>query len=471
MTGTQPRFVAVLDVGKTNVKVVLHDLASGADVISRSQPNAPRSDGPYPHADTEQIFAFALESLADIARLAPVDAISVTSHGACGALLRGDDLALPVLDYEYDGPAETAAAYDRLRPAFAETFSPRLPVGLNLGAQLFWQQQLFPDLFARASHFLTYPQYWSWRLSGILASEVTSLGCHTDLWAPMSHDFSSLIQAQAWSRLMPPLRRAFDQLGPLRPVLARRTSLPADLPVYCGIHDSNASLLPHLLDQTAPFAVISSGTWMVCFAVPGTLEHLDAARDCLANVDAFGRPVPSARFMGGREYAQLLTGTAEDLAAIPLDPPLLQEVLHRQIMVLPSVVPGSGPFPQALGGWRKESDASPAQRHIAGALYLALMTETCLGLIGASGPIMIEGPVAKNVAFCHLLAALTGRVVQCCLGTTGTSSGAALLAATTRQRRSVDWPSIDPALVPVDQALLRAYAAQWRSQIPAPITA
>jgi sugar (pentulose or hexulose) kinase len=243
------------------------------------------------------------------------------------------------------------------------------------------------------------------------------------------------------------------------------------LPVYCGIHDSNASLLPHLLDQKAPFAVVSSGTWMVCFAVPGTLEHLDAARDCLANVDAFGRPVPSARFMGGREYAQLLAASAGDMTTSPLDPQMLQEVLRRQLMVLPAIVPGSGPFPQATGGWRHDADATPALRHIAGALYLALMTETCLGLIGAGGPIMIEGPAAGNVAFCHCLAALTGRVVQRCLGTTGTSSGAALLAATNHQRKPADWPRIDPATLPIDQASLRAYAAYWRHHIPLPAEA
>ena len=27
-----------------------------------------------------------------------------------------------------------------------------------------------------------YPQYWAYRLTGVLANEVTSLGCHTDLW-------------------------------------------------------------------------------------------------------------------------------------------------------------------------------------------------------------------------------------------------------------------------------------------------
>lgn len=34
-----------------------------------------------------------------------------------------------------------------------------------------------------------YPQYWALRLTGIAANEVTSLGCHTDLWNPWTADF------------------------------------------------------------------------------------------------------------------------------------------------------------------------------------------------------------------------------------------------------------------------------------------
>ena len=45
----------------------------------------------------------------------------------------------------------SAADYDAARPPFAETLSPRLPAGLNLGAQIFWQARAFPEAFARAT--------------------------------------------------------------------------------------------------------------------------------------------------------------------------------------------------------------------------------------------------------------------------------------------------------------------------------
>src|SRR5690606_10897608 len=191
MTQIPPRRIAVIDIGKTNAKVVLIDAESRGQVDARSIPNAVRGDGPYPHADVDKLWGFIVESLDELGARHGVDGISITTHGATGALLAGDGLALPVLDYEFGGPESTAGAYAEVRPGFAESLSPRLPNGLNLGAQIFWQARTFPEAFDRVEAIVPYAQYWAWRLTGVLASEVTSLGCHTDLWAPARGDFSS----------------------------------------------------------------------------------------------------------------------------------------------------------------------------------------------------------------------------------------------------------------------------------------
>ena len=116
----------------------------------RRTPNTVLRDGPYPHYDVERLWHFILDSLGALNRETKIDAISVTTHGATAALLDADgDLALPVLDYEHDGPDTLAADYDAVRPPFAETGTPRLPIGLNLGAQLFWQARHFPTHFAQ----------------------------------------------------------------------------------------------------------------------------------------------------------------------------------------------------------------------------------------------------------------------------------------------------------------------------------
>lgn len=437
------RHIAVIDIGKTNAKVALVDLATSSEVALRRMANAPVRQAPYPHHDVEALWTFILDSLAGLNREQRIDAISITTHGATGALIgTSGELVLPVLDYEFDGPDRLAADYDAIRPPFAETGTPRLPLGLNLGAQFFWQQKTFPAEFAKAAAMLMYPQYWALRLTGVAVNEVTSLGCHTDLWNPWAADFSSLVDRLEWRRLMAPVRPARDRLGPILPALAARTGLDPQTPVFCGLHDSNASLLPHLLSDTPPFSVVSTGTWVVSMAVGGKQIVLDAARDTLVNVNALGNPVPSARFMGGREFSMLTEGqpetwTEDDVGA----------VLARKTLLLPSTQRGSGPFPHRAATWLNADDMNRGQRFAAISFYLALMTATCLDLIGADGPTIVEGPFARNRLFIGMLAAATVRTVVASEAATGTSIGAAMLASgpvAARGEGQRTEPPIDP---------------------------
>lgn len=454
-----PRFVAVLDIGKSNVKVVLHDIDTATDLAVRTTPNEVRQDGPYPHFDTTAIQDFFLAGLADIRRerREPIEAISITAHGASGVLLGEQDLALPVLDYEHAGPDTMRDAYARVRPAFAETFSPRLPGGLNLGAQYFWQSQTFGEAFARTRWLITYPQYWAWWLTGVVANEVTSLGAHTDLWAPKAGRFSSLVEQMGWQDRMAPVRSAFDILGPLRPDLARCLGLDA-IPVACGIHDSNASLLPHLMGSSTPSSVVSTGTWVICFASGGLLDGLDADRDTLANVDAFARPVPSARFMGGREFEML---AARD--TILPDDAAVARVIERGVMALPTFAPGTGPFPRGTGCWTHSPESlGPAERVAAASLYAALVTATSLGLLNAQGPTVVEGPFARNALYLAALQAVTDRPVTASGNATGTSVGAALLVRGAACRAAAPSALLAAPTAPLLGRDFRAYAERWR---------
>ncbi|MER9656843.1 FGGY-family carbohydrate kinase [Mesorhizobium sp. M0152] len=419
------RHIAVIDIGKTNAKVALVDLATSSEVALRRIANAPVRQAPYPHHDVEALWAFILDSLAGLNHEQQIDAISITTHGATGALVDASgELVLPALDYEFDGPDRLAAEYDAVRPPFTDTGTPRLPLGLNLGAQFFWQQTSFPAEFARAAAMLMYPQYWALRLTGIAANEVTSLGCHTDLWNPWGADFSAMVDRLGWRELMAPVRPARDRLGPILPALAARTGLDPRTSVFCGLHDSNASLLPHLLSDTPPFSVVSTGTWVVSMAVGGKPVGLDPTRDTLVNVNALGDPVPSARFMGGREFSLLTEGQTENWTEGDAN-----AVLSRKTLLLPSTQQGSGPFPHHTASWRDADGINSGKRFAAVSFYLALMTATCLDLIGADGPTIVEGPFARNRLFVGMLAAATGRAVVASEAATGTSIGAALLAS------------------------------------------
>lgn len=422
----KPGRIAVIDIGKTNAKVVIIDTGSGEEIVSERRSNPVLRTGIYPHYDVDGLWSFILASLRRFGEEPGFDAISITTHGAAAALLDDNgDLAMPVLDYEHSYPAEIREAYLDIRPDFSETGSPSLPAGLNLGAQIHFQKTAFAQEFAKVRSIVTYAQYWAGRLTGVYATETTSLGCHTDLWSPRGKAFSSLVKRLGIETLMAPVRSAFDVLGPVRNSVAQETGLSPDMPVYCGIHDSNASLLPHLLRRDGDFSVVSTGTWVVNFAIGGKAGGLDQSRDTLLNVDAFGRPVPSSRFMGGREYemlAQQFEATEE--AAIEA---ALSSVVARRLMLLPSVVSGSGPFADKVARWIGDENATAAERHAATSLYLALMTECSLSLVERKGPILVEGPFASNALYLKALAGFAETDVTAVEGSTGTSAGAALL--------------------------------------------
>ncbi|MDQ0319125.1 sugar (pentulose or hexulose) kinase [Pararhizobium capsulatum DSM 1112] len=446
--------VAVIDIGKTNAKVALVDLDRFEEIAVRKTANTVSTDGLYPHFDVEHLWSFITRSLGELNRERAIDSISVTTHGATAVLLdTKGDLALPLLDYEHTGPDDLAADYDRVRPPFAETGAARLPMGLNIGAQIYWQQQTFPDAFARVASIVTYAQYWSYRLSGVLSCELTSLGCHTDLWNPYAADFSTMVDAKGWRDLFAPVRRAGDVLGGLTEQAASACGLPAGLPIYCGIHDSNASLLPHLLTRPAPFSVISTGTWVVLLAPGAQKVELDEARDTLINVNALGDPVPSARFMGGRAFSLLMPE-----GNVPLSMETERAVAEAQWMLLPSTPEGSGPYPRQKAVWTRDAaDLEVAERLAVVSFHLALMTATCLDLIGAAGDIVVEGPFAANAAYLRMLGAATGRpVVIGSQSATGTSLGAACLVEGARaQVHTVSFAG------DVSESYA-AYAAAWK---------
>lgn len=450
------RNVAVIDVGKTNGKVALFDVVEGRESHVHSTANTVLKDGPYPHYDIEGLWNFFLDGLRNISAEERIDAVAITAHGASITLVDADgNLALPMLDYEFDGPDTLKAEYDAVRPPFSETGSPRLVCGLNVGAQLFWQAKTFPEAFARVTSIIPYPQYWAMRLTGVRASEPTSIGSHTDLWNPYAKGYSSLVNRMGWRDLMPPVGSAFDILGTLRPEIADATGLPATTPVFSGIHDSNASLLTHLKADDPPFSVVSTGTWVICFSVGGKKIALDEARDTLVNVNAFGDPVPSARFMGGRVFSMLEADPKALITAADRD-----AVLDGRVMLLPAVPDDSGPFVGRKGGWKGDPKTLTSGGYLyAVSLYLGMMTAVSLELIGADGPVVVEGPLAANVTFLETLNSITARPVMTGgSGVTGTSAGTALLALG-RDARITSHSKV--ASVTPDPRIA-AYAAEWR---------
>jgi len=396
----------VVDIGKTNLKATLIG-ANGSSALLDMQPNI-ASDELYPSFDVDAIWRWLLGVIAQAAKDVELARICVATHGAAAAIVHADmeqpkdGLVLPVMDYEWDGVREFDYAYETLRPEFSESCSPELPAGLNLARQLYWQSKQFPEKFNAASIILPYAQYWSWRLSGIAACEVSSLGSHTDLWNPVDRRWSSLVERLKWQEKFAPMQPAWAVLGDILPAVADETGLASDCKVLTGVHDSNASYarFSGVAAGDRP-TVVSTGTWTVCMHPGGDLAKLDERRDMLANVDVTGAPITCARFMGGREFAEICerTGCETDGACSIGE---IQSVINDGVLALPDFSSGSGPFGRRRAEISGAVDAGLALAN----LYAALMIDLELDLLGASGPVVIDGSFAENEMLCGLVAAL-----------------------------------------------------------------
>ncbi|NML34475.1 FGGY-family carbohydrate kinase [Paraburkholderia antibiotica] len=448
----------MFDIGKTNLKLSLID-EDGTSLSEARCANHAVHAGIYPHFDVDTIWDWLLCKLKQLPEPHRVGSIITTTHGATVALLGDGELALPVLDYEFTGIAEIDAVYASLRDDFGCTFSPALAGGLNVGKQLYWQSRRFPDAFARTRAILPYPQYWAWRLSGVASGEITSWGCHTDLWDVTRGRLAPMVNRLGWQSLFPPLREADATLGTLLPHVAARTGLPANCRVVCGIHDSNASLVKHFYGAPSPLApmnVISSGTWALVAGLGAPLSVLDPRRDMLANVDAWGRPIACARFMGGREFSVLNAGPAGDCSWGDI-----ATLVARRTLALPSFAPLGGPWPERRGEIRGPQPSSPHESYALATLYTALVTDDCLTRLKSSGQIVIEGAFTANRHFAALLATLRPeQAVWVSEDRSGTTGGAYLLAS-----QPATYDAARSRALPCSVLGLSDYATQWHTAL------
>jgi sugar (pentulose or hexulose) kinase len=179
-------------------------------------------------------------------------------------------------------------------------------------------------------------------------------------------------------------------------------------------------------------------------------------RGCLANVDALGAPVATCNFMGGREFAE----QTRDLDGCITTLESAAEVVERGSILVPPLNDGGGPFIGApIGGPRGAPTENGEQSVARASLYLALMTDYCFDLIRARGPVIVEGSLTGNQTYLQALASLRKDGVLVSSDTTGTVSGAALLADV----KIADEPeSVEPLHLSMD-----AYRRRWREALPA----
>ena len=290
----------IFDIGRTNKKVYVFD-ADGEVRFSDSTPLAEIEDEDgFLGEDLAAVVGWIDERAATLVPRFGVSRINFSTYGA--TLVHLDGAGQPTTPlYSYLKPAELPGLDDLYRQVGgARTFhvvtgSPPLGM-LNSGFQLLWLKHERPAAFRRTHTSLHFPQYLSYRLTGRMASEYTSVGCHTCLWDFTRRRYHNWTEMEGIASLLPDVGSTY-------------ATSPAevaghDVAVGVGIHDSSAALLVHLRRQQEPFLLVSTGTWAINFnpfnATPLTAYEL--GRDCLTFMRPDGKPVKASRMFFGREH-------------------------------------------------------------------------------------------------------------------------------------------------------------------------
>ncbi|MBB2157113.1 carbohydrate kinase [Gluconacetobacter diazotrophicus] len=449
--------LAVFDFGKTNAKLLVFGADGSILAERRTRAAWPVVDGVHV-LDDAALLDWMREVLREAVASFDVNGIMITTHGCTFALLGEDALATPILDYEEIVPAEVEAAFARIRPPFSETATPAMERGFAFGKHIVWQEMRDPTLAARTRHILTLPQFWVWRLCGARVSEISSLGCHTHLWSPYRDDFSSLVDRRGWRGKMPPFREAGAIVGTMTLDVPGRGAVTLD--VHNGVHDSNASLSHYRRVVPGGMTMVSTGTWVIVMNPDCPLDALVPERDMLANVSVRHEPVPTARFMGGREFDLIRGDGPADVTEARI-----ASLVARGIFALPSFADG-GPYPGQAGAFVDDAGRSvvpaPDERAALAALYVAAMTDLTLDLLRSTDAVVFDGGLAKVGAIPRLVAAL--RPAQAVLvgrNPEGTACGAAGLAYAAlgldpfRDERAA-------RVAPFDPPGWREYVTRWR---------
>jgi hypothetical protein len=256
----------LFDSGKTNTRLVLFD-CNGLilDFLSITTPYGNLGD--YTHLDSSFIRLWIINSLeyfSEKFKEYHISSFVPVTRGASAAIISSENLLLPIMDYESNSFEELNDEYDHLVRGLNKINSPKLPLGLNLGRQLYWQSKKYKDIWPMVTDILTYPQYISWLLTGHKFSEISSLSCHTDLWDPFKKTFSKLAISQEFNKIFPKLNHAHLICGLISDNFFQKKCLNNSCQVYVGGHDSSVAFYGYLrLLRERKIAIVSSGTWIV----------------------------------------------------------------------------------------------------------------------------------------------------------------------------------------------------------------
>lgn len=303
--------IAIFDVGKTNKKLFLIDEEYKIVYERAARFVETLDEDGEPCENLESLISSVYDSLHQVQKMKEfaIKAINFSTYGASFVYLDENGKPLtPLYNYLKAFPAELSnefyAKYGGEEKIAQETASPILG-SLNSGLQLYRLKKESPAIFAKVKYALHLPQYLSYLITGKALADITSIGCHTQLWDYNKNEYHHWVKEEG----------LIEKLGEFT---AADASLDIDYEgkrykVGVGLHDSSAALIPYLENFNTPFVLLSTGTW--CIALnPFNQEPLTAAelkQDCLCYMHFKGKAVKASRIFAGNEHEQQLKRIAD----------------------------------------------------------------------------------------------------------------------------------------------------------------
>ena len=390
---SQKKLNIILDIGKTNVKLSFVDSINNKTVkyFNTQQKNIIKSG--IKILNSELIVHWTLEKIILIEKKYQLDKFVCTAHGTSIALIDKDDNELlACTDYEFKFDT-LMASYKKIAPKFNESFTPFLDVGLNIGMQLYYLNIKKPELIKKTNTILSYPQYIAWKFTSKFSSEISYIGCHTHLWNFKRNNFSSLVTKLGLKKKFPPIKKAWRVIG-------QKKIGNSNLKIINGVHDSNASYLYFKNSNIKNFTLVSTGTWYIIFNQKNSLSKLNPKLDMLANIDVYGKAVPTMRFMGGREYDTLVDKFKILSNVKPQD-----NFNYEDYLIYPGYASG-GAFKFNKLNTRRFLFLKKGQIYYLICLYIAFELNFCLDKMNSKNTIILDGPITKNSTMMNLLSSL-----------------------------------------------------------------
>jgi sugar (pentulose or hexulose) kinase len=296
--------IAIFDVGKTNKKLFLFDQNYNI-VYERSARflETVDEDGD-PCENIESLRLSVFDSLRHVfgKKEYCVKAINFSAYGASFVHLDEEGTPVtPLYNYLKSYPQHLLKQFYNTYGG-QEAFSLRCasPVlgSLNSGMQLYRLKYERPELYQKIKYSLHLPQYLSYLISGKACSDITSIGCHTNLWDFVENGYHEWVRREGIDSKLAPLC-AYDEVG--------KASFPGtNYLVGTGLHDSSAALIPYMVNFNEPFVLLSTGTWCISLnpfnETPLTVEELK--QDSLCYLTYQGKQVKASRLFAGNEHEE-----------------------------------------------------------------------------------------------------------------------------------------------------------------------